>query len=575
MIFKLRNISLLKKAVALCVLLQLAFLFTPTLSHAQLAEHPIGYIPDFGLGTDTDIEHLVTNIIQIFLGFLGFIALVIIIYGGFVWMTSGGNQEKITKAKGILKSATIGLIIILLSYVIVGFIMNLVYNATHNNGDTGGDNNNQYSDTGGGSFGSGALGGGVIENHFPERDATNVPRNTMIMVTFKLPIATSTVISNIFTDGVCANYSSNGNVCGYFNQENIKIRNGGDGIFNNNSDVIAVLQRDGKSILLKPVVLLGSATTNVDINVHLLSGIKSGINGNNILPLDGYSWNFTVSTFSDIIPPKITKILPAASSQNIDRNIIIQVNFSEPINFLSIDGNVVVNSNNNILSGELKISNRYKTIEFLSSGSCSEDSSSTITNSCGENIYCLPALTTINTLIRAGAESEGPLSGISDSAGNLLDGNKDGVSSGSPEDDYSWSFTTNNEINITAPKILSVSPENATEKIMINSEIYATFTKDISPSSVTTDNFYIYKFEEPSCPDVDKKENISSACFPNYSVYLEEDGKSPNIDMHSPYLDKNFVYRPRLTSKVKDIYGNCFNPAIGPGRSNSTQQQQQ
>lgn len=559
MIFKLRNISLLKKAVALGFLLQLTFLFMPTISHAQLAEHQIGYLPDFGLGMDTDIEHLVTNIIQIFLGFLGFIALVIIIYGGFIWMTSGGNQEKISKAKGILKSAIIGLIIILLSYIIVSFIMNLVYNATHNtSGGGGGNGENHYSDTGGGSFGAGALGGGVIENHFPERDAINVPRNTMIMVTFKVPVATSTVISNIFTDGVCASYSTNGNVCGYFNKDNIKIRNGSDGILDDNNDVIAVLQRDGKSMLLKPAALLGSTTSNVDINVHLLSGIKSGLNGNNILPSDGYSWNFTVSTFSDTTPPTITRILPTASSQNIDRNIIIQVNFSEPINFLSVNGNIIVSSDTVDLPGELKISNRYKTIEFLSSGSCSEDSSSIITNSCGERVYCLPADSIINVLVRGGSESSGPLSGISDSAGNLLDGNKDGTSSGSPSDDYPWSFRTNDRINITAPKILSVSPDNASERVVTNSEVYATFDKDISPSSITTDNFYIYKFLEPSCPDVDLKENIPSACFPSYSVYLENDGKSPNINTQ---LDKNFTYRPRLTSDVKDVFGNCFNPS--------------
>jgi hypothetical protein len=80
---------------------------------------------------------------------------------------------------------------------------------------------------------------------------------------------------------------------------------------------------------------------------------------------------------------------------------------------------------------------------------------------------------------------------------------------------------------------------------------------------LNTTNFYIYKFLSPSCPDVDIKEDIPSTCFPNYSVYLEEDGKSANINIGSPhYLQKNSVYRPRLTSSIKDIYGNCFNPSV-------------
>ncbi len=567
MIFKLRNISLLKKAVAFSFLLQLTFLFIPNISHAQLEEHPIGYIPDFGLGTDFGIEHVVTNIIQIFLGFLGFIALVIIIYGGFVWMTSGGNQEKINKAKGILKSAIIGLVIILSSYIITSFVMNLVYSSTHGGGNGGGDDGgNHYTDTGGGSFGAGALGGGVIENHFPERDATNVPRNTMIMVTFKVPVATSTIISNSFTNGVCANYSTNGSVCGHFNKNNIEIRNGSDGILDENDDVIAVLQRDGKSILLRPIALLGSDRGNVNIDVHLLSGIQSVPNGNSLFSAEGYSWTFTVSTFSDTTPPKVERVLPRDASTDVDRNIIIQINFSEPINLFSVPGNVVVKNNAEVLPGELKISNRYKTVEFLSSGVCDANATEPTTNSCGEGVYCLPATATINITVNSGTGAD-PLSGISDSAGNLLDGNRDGQSSGSPSDDHVWSFNTNDRINITAPKINSVSPENESERIIINSEVYATFNKDISPSSLDTNGVYIYKYttdcgEAPSGKKASVSTNPSHKCFPNYSVYLEDDGRSVNINIQSPhYLEKNFTYRPRLTSDVRDVYGNCFNPS--------------
>jgi len=76
-----------------------------------------------GLGTE-DIRVSVMKIVRYFLGFLGIIALIIIIYGGFVWMTSAGNPEKVTLAKRILTSAVIGLVIILSAFMIVSFIIN-------------------------------------------------------------------------------------------------------------------------------------------------------------------------------------------------------------------------------------------------------------------------------------------------------------------------------------------------------------------------------------------------------------------------------------------------------------------
>ena len=509
---------------------------------------------------------MITNIIQIFLGLLGFIALIIIIYGGFVWMTSGGNQEKINKAKGILKSAIIGLLIILFSYVIVSVVMRAVVGVTTDDGGGG----TGYTDGDDYTFGDGALGGGVIENHFPERDAINVPRNTMIMITFKVPVAPSTILNDDNPPADCATYNVNGNECGNLRADNIKIKNVNNQILASDR-VIAVLQKNGKSVLLKPVDLLGLSTSDVNINVHLTSGILAQ-NGNSLLSGNGYSWNFTVSTFSDTTPPRVTKVWPKAS-ENSDvkfaRNAIIQINFSEPINFLSMDGNITVSSSGSILPGELKISNKYKTVEFLSSGSCSESSTSPTINSCGERVFCLPANSTINGLIYSG-NGINPLSGISDAAGNLLDGNSDGQSSGSPHDDYKWSFNTSDTIDLSVPKIILVSP--TADKISINPEIYAKFSKDISPSSLTSDNVYIYNSTLCSSEDnntIGKKDELvlgstGTACFPNYSVYLKDDGVSASINIYSPYLQKNAIYRPRLTSGVKDTYGNCFYHSHGP-----------
>ncbi len=74
----------------------------------------------------TDIRIIIANIIRVALGFLGIIMVVLLLYAGFLWMTAGGNEEQLTKAKGLLKNAIIGLLIVVSSYSITVFIAHLV-----------------------------------------------------------------------------------------------------------------------------------------------------------------------------------------------------------------------------------------------------------------------------------------------------------------------------------------------------------------------------------------------------------------------------------------------------------------
>lgn len=64
----------------------------------------------------------VTNIVQWVLSFVGVLFLILMIYGGFTWMTSVGNQEAISKAQKIVGSAVIGLIIVLSAYAITVYM---------------------------------------------------------------------------------------------------------------------------------------------------------------------------------------------------------------------------------------------------------------------------------------------------------------------------------------------------------------------------------------------------------------------------------------------------------------------
>ena len=77
-----------------------------------------------------DPRLIVADIIRVILGFLGLVAVVLVFYAGFRWMTSGGNEETVSKSKQIMIAGIIGLIIILSAYLIANFVINRIYSVT-------------------------------------------------------------------------------------------------------------------------------------------------------------------------------------------------------------------------------------------------------------------------------------------------------------------------------------------------------------------------------------------------------------------------------------------------------------
>lgn len=73
---------------------------------------------------DTSPEALVISIINWVLGILALIAVILILIGGFRWMTAGGNEEKVESAKKTLYAAIIGLVIILAGWGISVYVIN-------------------------------------------------------------------------------------------------------------------------------------------------------------------------------------------------------------------------------------------------------------------------------------------------------------------------------------------------------------------------------------------------------------------------------------------------------------------
>jgi len=66
--------------------------------------------------SDQDIRITIAKSIRVVIGFLGIISVCLIMYAGWLWMTSEGSKDKVEKSKSILKNAAIGLIIILAAF---------------------------------------------------------------------------------------------------------------------------------------------------------------------------------------------------------------------------------------------------------------------------------------------------------------------------------------------------------------------------------------------------------------------------------------------------------------------------
>lgn len=68
----------------------------------------------------------IATVINYFLGLLGLISVGFLIYAGILMVTSGGEEEGVTKARKIIMYAVIGIVIIVLAYTIVQFVVNVL-----------------------------------------------------------------------------------------------------------------------------------------------------------------------------------------------------------------------------------------------------------------------------------------------------------------------------------------------------------------------------------------------------------------------------------------------------------------
>ncbi len=521
-----------------------------------------------GYSTTQSLLGTIGTIISVVLGLLGVIFLILLIYSGWVWMTAGGEEEKINKAKRILINAVVGLVITLSAYAIASFLLNAIGDATTN---SGGSTNGSVTT----EALSGSLGSGSIQDHYPSRNATGIARNTRIMVTFKRAMDPASFIEGYNADNTATTINAS-NVAIYPTAE-------GEGAAITAADVY--FTEDMKTVVFDPTDYLGSADADTSYTVSLDTDIAYA-NGDDAFTgsySGGYEWSFEVSTVVDLDPPTVTGIAPSASG-TYDRNITVELTFNEAIDPTSATGTRTATSGfQNIQTvgdagtaeaGTYEISNSYRTVTFTTANACG-------TNSCGETIYCLPGLQTITVTAYAATTTNSPpqadsfpYDGITDTAANSMDGNDDGTAG----DDYTWTFSTTDDINLTGPTIESISPNILEEGVALDQSVVVTFDSVMKTSSLTNANITMENDETSTntshemwytVGNVNLQADGTTVTSPSQTAAQTEATISHGVFLES--IDGlTYLYGVAVGQGVRNEYQNCYSPAEGPTVSGGT-----
>lgn len=662
-----KNLSWKKIAIVFAgVFFVAVFLFFASTAYAQVtkqAELNFGLAPveqNIGLSGE-DIRLIIARIVRAVLGLLGVVAICLMIWAGYTIMTAGGNEEKIQEGKKIMINAVIGLIIILSAFAIAQFVINMLAKAT-------GYGSEQPSKITIETFaGSGAL-GKIIKDHYPERDQTDVARNTKIIITFAEPMKPSSFIVNknltcwpkdpksnkpalMMKDGGadCLIDEKTKKPIEYYGDclldkpdfnwdtdcDNLLIeenKKGEQNLFIHPSASSTLIQAAAmasytkendvwvaKTFVFKPLQPLGDDLEKIWYTVKLNNGIKKADETEAFAGqhYGYYEWEFQTGTNFDFSPPYVVSAFPWPNKTEY-RNTIVQLNFNEAMDPMLVQGvatpfddssgltSLVLNFGTTTLdgvaTGEWKVSNGYKTAEFVSDQPCG-------LNSCGEMMYCLQlfckdddygcvnkyaALVRTAEVMPGGQPFEAkPFSGVMDVAGNALDGNKDGAYQKPPEkgktvkdinyfkhigdkervvtpekiiyvpDNYGWDFKIKNDIDRTAPYLEKVEPGLDAGGVAQNADVRMNFSKLMWVGTLA--NIGLKEYPEAMVTSSEgKKVPVDFFYFPQSSL---SEPKTITWIKHRKFGPNGFdyYYSPEIPGTVKSTNQNCLYPGYGPG----------
>jgi hypothetical protein len=77
-----------------------------------------------------ELDPVIGKLIKIFISLIGITFFILTVAGGFMWMTSTGNADKIDKARKLIIHSAIGLVIAMFAYAIVWLVVDSLISAT-------------------------------------------------------------------------------------------------------------------------------------------------------------------------------------------------------------------------------------------------------------------------------------------------------------------------------------------------------------------------------------------------------------------------------------------------------------
>jgi hypothetical protein len=113
---------------------------TSTAVLAQAAEPEEGeagqtaaFVGESGIA-QVEIGTIVATVIKVILSLLALIFVSLMLYAGYLWMTAQGDSGQVDKARGIIMTAAIGLLIVVAAYSITSFVFSSLDKATGSGG---------------------------------------------------------------------------------------------------------------------------------------------------------------------------------------------------------------------------------------------------------------------------------------------------------------------------------------------------------------------------------------------------------------------------------------------------------
>jgi hypothetical protein len=353
----------------------------------------------------------------------------------------------------------------------------------------------------------------------------------------------------------------------------------------------------------------GGIIITVAANKVTVSAAQAGAGGNNIV-LDS---NVPAATLNIV---DMTGGADGSNNPTVNglpdqaMNTVIQINFNEPVLPTTVVGSsaqvnaiqVIDLATNNVVSGKFVISNLYQTVEFISDNQCGM-------NGCGEAIYCLPPnshlavrvkaaslvpcsnstdciaktpFTNCNSICQKSTGENYPLSqipvtnGVADVAFNSLDGNRNSNAQGpisyynenapvpTAGDNYEWSFYVSDQLDTTAPFVLSTLPNNS-QVALLNQDIKINFNKLMMVSSLITGSTVS---DNGQAKISHKNINLWNAANNPVGYWIQTEttfsGNVPNTTnafiKHGNFGESS-SYKAQAGSGVRDIHQNCFKPS--------------